>query len=118
MSVKVRHVVSIGEWGWSSSWFFSSSISRRVRGSASPSRASSWLSEARATRLGGGWLGGRARCICGGGRDSTVLMGRVVMLAVTGRSLSRDGSCLVRGDISVKEQMRRYANTSQDEFVL
>lgn len=106
--MKVRSEVSIGEWGRSSSWFLSSSISLRVvRGSASSSRASNWLSEARATILGGVawvWLGVRATCICGGGRDSTVLMGRVVMFAVTGRSLSREGSCLDKGDISGKAQ--------------
>lgn len=104
VSVKsVRSEVSIGEWGPSSSWFLSSSISLRVRGSASSRRASNWLLEARATILSGGawvWLGVRATCICGGGRDSTVLMGRVVMFAVTGRSLSREGSCLDKGDIS------------------
>ncbi len=105
VSVKVRSEVSIGEWGPSSSWCLSSSISLRVRGSASSSRASNWLLEARATLLGGGawvWLGVWATCICGGGRDSTVLMGRVVMFAVTGRSLSREGSCLDKGDISGK----------------
>lgn len=106
VSVKVRSEVSIGEWDRSSSWFLSSSISLWDCGPASSSRTSNWLSEARVSRLAGGawvWLGVRATCIRGGGRDSTVLMGRVVMFTVTGISLSREGSCLARGDISGRE---------------
>ena len=112
-SWKPSSLVSIGDCGLLSSWLCSSSINLRVRGSAPPAsvqskKASSWLSVARATRLGGGERvgpGGRATWIWGGGRDSAVLMGRVVTLAVTGSSLSWKGwSCLLKGDISVKEK--------------
>lgn len=99
-------LVSMGEWGGSNNWLCSSSMRQRARGSvlggSVPSnRASSWWSEASATRLGM-W----ATWTWGGGRDSAVLMGRVVTLAVTGRSLSTErGSCRSRGEISGKGKM-------------
>lgn len=77
-----------------------------------PSRkASSWLSVASKERLGRLWsvmgftLGEGATWICGGGLDRTVLTGRVVIFAVTGRVLLRDseGSCWTNGAISVEE---------------
>lgn len=113
--------VSMGEYGCccSISWACSSSIRPRVRGSASggvlasvPSRkASSALSVASEESLGRLWsargvrVAGGATWICGGGLDRTVLTGRVVIFAVTGRFLLRDGewSCWINGVISVKE---------------
>lgn len=112
--------VSMGEYGCCSiSWACSSSIRPRVRGSDSggvlasvPSRkASSWLSVASEDRLGRLWsvrgfkLARGATWICGGGLDRTVLTGRVVIFAVTGRVLLRDseGSCWINGVISVNE---------------
>lgn len=79
-----------------------------------PSRkASSWLSVASKERLGRLWsvlgfrLGDGATWICGGGLDRTVLTGRVVIFAVTGRVLLRDseGSCWTNGVISVEEYL-------------
>lgn len=44
----------------------------------------------------------------GGGRDKTVLIGRVVTLAVTGRALLRLGaSCLMKGEISEKTSVEK-----------
>lgn len=120
-SQKLSSDVSMGEHGCccSISWACSSSIRPRVRGSGSgdvlasvPSRkASSWLSGASEERLGRLWsvrgfrVAGGATWICGGGLDRTVLTGRVVILAVTGRVLLRDreGSCWTKGVISGKE---------------
>lgn len=47
-------------------------------------------------------VGGGATWICGGSLERTVLTGRVVMFAVTGRVLVRDteGSCWINGVIS------------------
>lgn len=103
-------LVSMGEWGGSNNWLCSSSMRRRALGSVfggsvPSSRASSWWSEASATRLGI-W----ATWTWGGGRDSAVLMGRVVTLAVTGRSLSVERTSWSRGEISAKGKMREDQN--------
>lgn len=70
-------------------------------------RVSSWVSEVSAAKLAEGFScaeGSWATWTTGGGRDKTVLMGRVVTLAVTGRGLSRlGGSCLMKGEISEKQ---------------
>lgn len=119
-SQKDRSDVSMGEYGCCSiSWACSSSIRPRVRGSdsggvlarVSSRKASSWLSVAREERLGRLWsvrglrVAGGPTWICAGGLDRTVLTGRVVTFAVTGRVLLREseGSCWINGVISVKE---------------
>lgn len=77
-------------------------------------RFSSWVLEVNPVKVAeelrvepGSW----ATWTKGGGRDSTVLIGRVVTLAVTGRGLSRPGgSCLMKGEISEKTNVT--VNTS------
>lgn len=79
-----------------------------VRAVSVPSRrVSNWVSEGRAGKLVAvlsGATGSWATWTTGGGRDSTVLIGRVVTLAVTARGLSwQRGSCLMKGEISKKK---------------
>lgn len=95
------------------------SDSASVLASVPSRKASSWLSVASKERPGRPWsvtgltLGEGATWICGGGLDRTVLTGRVVMLAVTGRLLLRDseGSCWTKGVISGEEG---YLETQSD----
>lgn len=69
-----------------------------------PSRkASSWFSKLADKLLMGSKDMGGAICTCGGGRDTTVLTGIVVMLAVTGLILEiGEGSSFMGREISAK----------------
>lgn len=86
LSLKSTSMVSPGECNSSISFSFCASVS----GSSAPSRRVS-SRESEVTHAGG-----FATWTKGGGRDKAVLMGRVVTLAVTTRSLSRlGGSCVM-----------------------
>ncbi|KAG8583244.1 hypothetical protein GDO81_008335 [Engystomops pustulosus] len=65
--------------------------------------ASSWLSRLIDKLCVGSKDNGGARCIWGGGLDTTVFTGMVVTLAVTGLLFDiGEGSSLTRGEISRK----------------
>lgn len=102
-SLKSTSMVTKGE--CSSSISFSVCVSVPAPSVLSRS-VSSWVSGVKAAKLlegSSGAAGSWATWTRGGGRDKTVLMGRVVTLAVTGRGLSGLGwSCLMKGEISKK----------------
>jgi hypothetical protein len=116
--------VSMGEWEWSSmlEWlsrsFWRSSIKEKgslsspllcsggmslAEGRVPSKKASSWFSKLVDKLLMGSKEMGGATWTWGGGRDTTVLMGIVVMLAVTGLILEiGEGSSFIGREISAK----------------
>ncbi len=126
--VKPSSEVSIGKFGCSSIWFWNSCSRPNdlCSGSVSPtsvpsSRASNWLSESREARLGMGSTmsaGGSAICTWAGGRDRTVLIGRAVMLAITGIILGTDGSCWLKGVISAEYKRGWHKKCKSFNFCL
>lgn len=118
-SLKSSSMLTKGECNSSISFSDWASVSAS---SVPPRSVLSCVSEVRAAKLVEGLKGAAgswATCTTGGGRDKTVLIGRVVTLAVTGRGLSRlDGSCLRKGKISGKQGQDMKCENLKIIFVL